>query len=92
WFAGMGKQALLVFFLLLLFLFVIRPLVKWLTSGPSGDVEILKQLPKTVGELESEYDAAGPPVTYHDKARQLIASDSDTSIEVLREWMKKKPA
>ncbi|MCP4691417.1 MAG: flagellar M-ring protein FliF [Desulfobacterales bacterium] len=92
WTDGMGKHALLVLFLLLLFIFVVRPLVKWLTAGPSGDVEILKQLPKTVGELETEYGVAGQPVSYHEQAKQLIAEDLDSSVEVLRQWMKEKPA
>ena len=46
------KYALVAFFILLAFMFVVRPLVQWLTSGNMVSGELLKQLPKTVSEIE----------------------------------------
>ena len=51
-YAPLFKYGLVAIFVLLSFIFVIRPLVRWLTAGSMGDVEILKQLPMTVGEIE----------------------------------------
>ena len=51
------KYAFLSLFLILTFMFVVQPLIRWLTTHTAGEAEILHQLPKTVGELENEYDS-----------------------------------
>ncbi|MGD8888481.1 MAG: flagellar basal-body MS-ring/collar protein FliF [Desulfobacterales bacterium] len=82
------KYGFLCLFLMLSFLFFVRPLVRWLTEYSISDKEMFKQLPKTVGELESEYDQAAKRLTYKDQASQLIASDSKASMDVMRDWIK----
>ena len=72
-------------FIILSFLFLVRPLIKWLTAeNPSG--EIIRQLPKTVGELEREYQ--GGQISYMDQARQMIAADGQNSVGVMKDWIR----
>jgi len=79
------EYTLAAVFLLLTFLFLVRPLVRWLTAE-RGDGAIIRQLPKTVGELEREMGGAAA-LPYRDQVRQLIASDSQVSVGVVKEWM-----
>ncbi len=81
------KYGFLSLFLLLSFLFFVRPLVRWLTEYSFGDMQLFNQLPKTVGELEGELNPAGR-LTFKDRASELIAQDSETSRTVVREWIK----
>jgi flagellar M-ring protein FliF len=83
------KKGFIGLFLLLTFLFFVRPLVRWLTEHTVADVEIVKQLPKTVGELEHEL-AGVKSLPSVDQASMLIASDSDASVGVMRNWLKDK--
>lgn len=64
------------------FLFIVRPLVRWITTAPTADAELLKQLPMTVGELEQGYGGAG----FKDQALQLLTQGSDTGIAVMNSW------
>ena len=74
-------------FMLLTFIFVIRPLIQWLTAEASNDAQLLGQLPKTVSEIESEY---GLPeaLPISNQLSQLAMADNQAFVEVLREWMK----
>lgn len=83
------KQGAIGLFLLLTFLFFVRPLVRWLTENSFREVDIVRQLPKTVGELESELNGVKrlPSV---DQASMLIASDSDASVGAMRSWLREK--
>jgi flagellar M-ring protein FliF len=84
------RHGFIGFFLLLTFLFFIRPLVRWLTERPPiSDAEIVKQLPKTVGELEHEL-AGVKSLPSLDEASLLVASDSDASVGVMRNWLSEK--
>jgi flagellar M-ring protein FliF len=82
-----AKHVFLALFLILTFLFFIKPLVRWLTEQTAGDVELLKQLPKTVGELEREYGGDAPALAYRDQISKLIADDSEASTGVVRSWL-----
>lgn len=82
------KYAFLCLFLILSFLFFVRPLVRWLTEYSFGDLEMFKQLPRTVGELEAEYDPNARGLSFKDQASQMISSESDASMGVMREWLK----
>jgi flagellar M-ring protein FliF len=73
-------------FLLMTFLFLVRPLVRWLTAE-RGDATIIRQLPKTIGEIEREMGAGTAALPYRDQVRQLIAGDSQASAGVVKEWM-----
>jgi len=83
------KHGAIGLFLLFTFLFFVRPLVRWLTEHSIGDVEIVKQLPKTVGELEHEL-AGVKSLPSLDQASMLLASDSDASLGVMRNWIREK--
>jgi flagellar M-ring protein FliF len=83
------KNGFIGLFLLLTFLFFVKPLVRWLTEHSIVDAEIVKQLPKTVGELEHEL-AGVKSLPSVDQASMLVASDSDASVGVMRSWLKDK--
>ena len=80
------KYGLLSLFVLMVFVFVVRPLVRWLTTAPASDVEMLKQLPMTVGELEHQY--GGQAVSHRDQAVKMIASEQAASVDLMRQWIK----
>jgi flagellar M-ring protein FliF len=83
------KHGAIGLFLLLTFLFFVRPLVRWLTEHSIGDVEIVRQLPKTVGELEHEL-AGVKALPSLNQASMLLASETDASLGVMRNWIREK--
>jgi flagellar M-ring protein FliF len=89
-YSGYFKYAFLVLFILLSYLIVIRPLVRWLTEQSPEELALLSQLPKTVGELESEYEQEAKRLTFRDQASELIARDNETSLSVMRDWLQEK--
>jgi flagellar M-ring protein FliF len=96
WLARLGKYkphlkyTFLSLFLILTFIFVFRPLIKWLTAHAGADAEILQQLPKTVGEIENEYGENRKQLTFTDQVSQLIADDNEASVGVMRDWLKEE--
>jgi flagellar M-ring protein FliF len=87
-YAFLIKYTILGFFLFLAFMFIIKPLMKWLTAGSLGDMEMLKQLPKTVGELESEFSQKMRGLSYMKQAAQLVANNNDSSMKIMKDWLK----
>lgn len=87
-YAPLIKYAFWAIFMLLALIFVIRPLLRWLTSSSIPDMEILKQLPKTVGEIEME-QAGGMQkmLPFRDRVADLIKDDGSASLEVVRDWI-----
>ena len=51
-------------------------------------MQMFKQLPKTVGELEGEFNSDANQLVFRDQASELIASDKEASLGVMREWIK----
>jgi hypothetical protein len=51
-------------------------------------MQMFKQLPKTVGELEGEFNPETNQLIFRDQASELIASDKDASLGVMRDWIK----
>ena len=82
------KYGFLSLFLLLSFVFFVRPLVRWLTEYSFGDMQMFKQLPKTVGELEGEINPEANQLAFRDQASELISNDKDASLGVMRDWIK----
>ena len=82
------KYGFLTLFLILSFLFFVRPLVRWLTEHSFGDMEMFRQLPRTVGELEDQIDSNAQQISFRDQASQMITSDSEASVGVMRDWIK----
>jgi flagellar M-ring protein FliF len=68
------------------FLFVVRPIVRWLTSASVGDTELLKQLPMTVGELEQGYTAPLDGIGFKDQALKLLTQENDPGLAVMSAW------
>jgi flagellar M-ring protein FliF len=93
WLAYLGEAAayfkhlFVALFLVLSYFVFLKPLVRWLTENSMGAVEIVRQLPKTVGELEHEM-AGARSLPYLDQASQLVASDGDASVGAVRNWLK----
>jgi flagellar M-ring protein FliF len=84
------KYAFLSLFLILTFMFVVQPLIRWLTAHTAGEAEILHQLPKTVGELENEYGPDTKQLAFKDQVSRLISQDNDASVGVVRDWLKEE--
>lgn len=82
------KYAFLSLFLFLSFIFVVKPLIKWLTAHTTGDGELLHQLPKTVGEIENLDGEDNKRLTFKDQASQLIINDNEASVGAMRDWLK----
>jgi flagellar M-ring protein FliF len=82
------KYGFLSLFLILSFMFFVKPLVRWLTEYSFGDMQMFKQLPKTVGELEGEMNPGAKNLMFRDQATQLIATDKEASLGVMRDWIK----
>ena len=87
-FAAPMRYAVLAVFMLCCFLFVIRPLSKWLTAEGSPGVEMLQQFPKTLGEIESELDGGSSP--YREELNHLLTTGGDLSAGATRDWMQEK--
>lgn len=85
-----GKSVFLVVLSIGMFLFVVRPLLRWLTAGTAGNPDMLVRLPKTVSEMESEY--GGEQQSNKEEAIRLIASDEEQSLKLMRSWLKEEQA
>ena len=81
------KYAFLSLFLFLSFIFVVKPLIKWLTAHTADDSELLYQLPKTVGEIENQNSEGQKQLTFADQASRVISNDNETSVGVMRDWL-----
>ena len=90
-FGKLGRFLALALFCLLIFMFLVRPLIRWVTTSSPWDKEIYSQLPKTIAEIEHEY-ARGRPGTSDElphvsQAAQLMASNNKNSAKLLQGWM-----
>jgi flagellar M-ring protein FliF len=93
-FDGLSKYAYLLKyliaggFLIFSYLFVVKPLIAWLTSTSVEDYELIEQLPKTIAELEKQYD--GAPLPYTQQAAQLISNNQDGTAQLMQSWLKEE--
>jgi flagellar M-ring protein FliF len=91
---GLSKYAFLLKyliaggFLIFSYLVVVKPLIAWLTSTSVEDYELIEQLPKTIAELEKQYD--GTPLPYTQQAAQLISNNQDGTAQLMQNWLKEK--
>ena len=84
------KLVSLSILLLFSFIFVIRPVIRWLTASPSEGGPMLTQLPKTLAEIESE---SGKSMPNRDKAVSLLSGNQEAqTLELMRGWMKEDEA
>ena len=70
------------------FIFVLRPLIRWLTDTSWEDVDLLEHLPKTIAEIEKQYAQSGQQSNYVSQAAQVIAANQDDSSRLMQEWLK----
>jgi flagellar M-ring protein FliF len=90
-FEKLGRFMALALFCLLVFMFLVRPLMRWVTASSPWDNEIFSQLPKTIAEIEHAY-AQGKPGTsgelpHVSQAAQLMTSNNKNSARLLQGWM-----
>lgn len=88
-YAPFYKYGILTFFMLFAFLFIVRPIVRWLTAGGVQGVEMLKQLPITVGEAEGAGDQL-QKLPYREQAAQLLLAASEGGVDVMKDWIKEE--
>ena len=87
---GYFKYAFMAVFLIFSFLFVVKPLVRWLTSAPSGGAEMFKQLPMTVEEIERGYGEGAKKLPYRDRALAMLTGEDESTMLVARDWLTEK--
>lgn len=87
-FGGIFKYLAVALFVFSTFVYVIRPLISWLTDTSWEDVDLLEHLPRTISEIESQYAAKGATENYVAQAAQLITSNQDDSSRLMQQWLK----
>lgn len=87
---GYFRYVFMAVFLVFSFLFVVRPLVRWLTAAPSRSAEMMKQLPMTVEEIERGYGDGMNRLPYRDRAMAMLTGGEESSVVVAREWLTEK--
>lgn len=86
-FVPLLKYLIAGFLLLMLFVLVVRPLVKWVTGAPPVDARLLKQLPMTVNELEQQVGPTGLPAPAGTDLTQTVSQDREQALRLIRRWM-----
>ena len=81
------KQIFAGLAILFCFIFIVRPLLKWLTSDSVKDMQLLTQLPKTVAELEREYAHGIPNIPVQNTALSTIAANKEATAELMKDWL-----
>ncbi len=74
-------------FLFFTFMFVVRPLVRWLTSTPTVGAEILNQLPLTVEEIERGYGEGMKSMPHRDQVLEMLTVGDEASRLVAKDWL-----
>ncbi len=82
------KYAAAGLFVLMCFVYVIRPLIRWLTDTPWEDVELLEHLPKSLAEIEDQYSQGEQKSEFVDQAAKTIAAYEDDSTQLMQQWLK----
>ncbi len=83
------KYVFSVLALLLAFIFIVRPLIRWLTSS-EGDAELLRELPMTVGEFEKGFKQQNKRLPFSEKALEMINTDTENSAQLMRNWLQEE--
>ncbi|MCJ8501311.1 flagellar basal-body MS-ring/collar protein FliF [Desulfatitalea alkaliphila] len=84
------KYLAVALFLLFTFMYVIRPLIAWLTETAWEDVELLEHLPRSLAEIERQYAAQGDSSSYVKQAAQVIAANQEDSGRLMQQWLKEQ--
>jgi flagellar M-ring protein FliF len=86
---GYLKYIAAALFVLFTFMFIIKPLIRWLTDTSWEDVELLEHLPKTVAEIEKQYrgqDAQQAPLI--SQAAEHISNNQADTAMLMQKWLK----
>jgi len=83
-----ARHGFVAMFLFFFFMFVVRPVVRWLTTPTIKEVETFRQLPKTVEEIEREYGEGRKALPFRDRALEMIKRNDEFSVQVMRNWLK----
>jgi flagellar M-ring protein FliF len=87
-FAGLIKYVVAAVFVLFTFMFIIRPLTRWLTDTSWEDVELLEHLPRTIADIEKQYSNKDQYAQIVNQASNLITSKQDDTMKLLEQWLK----
>ncbi|MDY6949910.1 MAG: flagellar basal-body MS-ring/collar protein FliF [Thermodesulfobacteriota bacterium] len=87
-YASFIKYGALVLFVLLSYLFVVRPLVQWLTSTNLAGAHGLAQLPGATGQPEGAHAQAIKTLPLQNQLLQMMSADKQGSVDALRSWLK----
>ncbi|MDY6986500.1 MAG: flagellar basal-body MS-ring/collar protein FliF [Thermodesulfobacteriota bacterium] len=82
------KYGVFLFFVLLSYLFVVRPLVQWLTSSNLAESRGLVQLPGTAGDSSGLRGQAMKSLPVQHQLQQMLSADKQGSVEALKSWLK----
>lgn len=83
------KYAAAGIFVLFSFFLVVRPIIRWITSESIDDFQIIEQLPKTIAELEKEYEE-GSNLPMVGQAALMLSKEQENSLKLIKEWIKDK--
>lgn len=99
------KYLFSILVLLLAFIFIVRPLIEWLTSFSISDGQLLKELPMTVDELEKGFNQQGnkqymtsdelvkigqPDFPFTSQAMEIIKKNPEESAKSMQNWLKEE--
>jgi flagellar M-ring protein FliF len=76
-------------FVLFTFMFIVKPLIKWLTDTSWEDVDLLEHLPKTIAEIEKQYEnKEGNNSQLITQAAQLMQNKQEDTTQLVQQWLK----
>lgn len=81
------KYAIAALFVLFAFVYIIKPLIRWLTDTPWEDVELLEHLPSTIAEIEKQYIGKSQDANAITQVAQLISTHREDSSKLARQWL-----
>lgn len=84
---GIVKYVAAGLFIIFSFLFIIRPITRWLTDTSWEDVDLLEYLPRTVAELEQQYGIKKQGPDLVNQAAQLISVNQEESSRLMKQWL-----
>ena len=87
-FVGFFKYIAAAIFVIFTFMFVVKPLIRWLTDTSWEDVEILEHLPRSLAEIEQQYREGDASASAVGQAAQLLAANQNNTNQLMRQWMK----
>jgi len=87
-YASFIRYGALLLFVLLSYVFVVRPLVQWLTSSNLAGGQGLAQLPRAAGEPDGAHAQAIKSLPLQNQLLQMMSADKQGSVDALRGWLK----